>query len=735
MLSKHFAVLGSTGVGKSTSVSLLLNEILQARPNLRVFLLDVHNEYGRCFGDRALVLNPRNLKLPFWLFNFEEIVDVLFGGRPGVPEELDVLAEIIPMAKGIYTQYQNSDRIGLKRMDPKSGGYTVDTPVPYRLVDLISLIDERMGKLENRSSRIIYHKLISRIETVRNDPRYTFMFDNANVGGDTMAEVISHLFRLPANGRPMTIMQLAGFPAEVVNSVVSVLCRMAFDFGLWSDGVSPLLFVCEEAHRYAAADRNIGFGPTRKAVSRIAKEGRKYGVFLGLVTQRPAELDATIISQCNTLFAMRLANDRDQALLRSAVSDAAANLLSFVPSLGTREVLAFGEGVALPTRLRFKEVPVHQLPRSEATIATAPSVTAGHDMHFVSRRAGPLARRHLASRRAQRSRHHTTGPPRAHDAGGSADAAAVDGARSRSLLAAEEAAALRALAFAHFLRVNRYPLRSKALYGSGTAASRGREPGRSLHDASLLAKRFPTPALDKLPDDIRTRILAVQEKSGFVPNVFLTLAYRPDEFRAFFAYHDALMEKDSGLTKAEREMIVVATSQRQPVPLLRDRAWRDPAHPGEESADRRPDRRQLPQGGHHAAAARHARLRHEGEPRGQRGIGGGFCRGRRPRLYRRRHLGHHRDLRLLCVVEPVGQRHRDASQRRILHDGTAAEIGRSHLARKRSNRRSPVRTSRADRPRPCLSQTPGLSPSPWRNCPPRSCAAASSAKNPPTGIR
>lgn len=383
MLSKHFAVLGSTGVGKSTGVSLLLNEILKARPNLRIFLLDVHNEYGRCFGDRALVLNPRNLKLPFWLFNFEEIVDVLFGGRAGVPEELDVLAEVIPIAKGIYTQYQNTDRLGLKRIDPKQIGFTIDTPVPYRLVDLISLIDERMGKLENRSSRIIYHKLISRIEAVRNDPRYAFMFDNANVGGDTMAEVISHLFRLPANGKPMTVMQLAGFPAEVIDSVVSVLCRMAFDFGLWSDGVSPMLFVCEEAHRYASADRNIGFGPTRKAVSRIAKEGRKYGVYLGLITQRPAELDATIISQCNTLFTMRLANDRDQALLRAAVSDAAANLLSFVPSLGTREVLAFGEGVALPTRLRFKEVPPHQLPRGEATISSVPSVTSGHDMHFV----------------------------------------------------------------------------------------------------------------------------------------------------------------------------------------------------------------------------------------------------------------------------------------------------------------------------------------------------------------
>lgn len=384
MLSKHFAVLGSTGVGKSTGVSLLLNEILKARPSLRLFLLDVHNEYGRCFGDAAVVLNPRNLKLPFWLFNFEEIVDVLFGGRPGIPEELEVLAEVIPIAKGMYTQYQNSDRSGgLRKFDAKSVGYTADTPVPYRLVDLISLIDERMGKLENRSSRIVFHKLISRIETVKNDPRYAFMFDNANVGGDTMAEVVSHLFRLPAMGRPMTIMQLAGFPAEVVDSVVSVLCRMAFDFGLWSDGVSPLLFICEEAHRYASADRTIGFGPTRKAISRIAKEGRKYGVYLALVTQRPAELDATIISQCSTLFTMRLANDRDQALLRSAVSDAAANLLSFVPSLGTREVLAFGEGVALPTRLRFKDVPAHQLPRSESTIATTPT-SSGHDIMFVS---------------------------------------------------------------------------------------------------------------------------------------------------------------------------------------------------------------------------------------------------------------------------------------------------------------------------------------------------------------
>jgi hypothetical protein len=164
---------------------------------------------------------------------------------------------------------------------------------------------------------------------------------------------------------------------------VSVLLRMAFEFGLWSDGAFPLLCVCEEAHRYAPADRSIGFGPTRKAVSRIAKEGRKYGVFLGLVTQRPAELDATIISQCSTLFAMRMANDRDQAIVRSAVSDAAGSLISFVPSLGTREVFAFGEGVALPTRLRFKELDKHHIPHSQAVTRASMDSAKGVDVGFL----------------------------------------------------------------------------------------------------------------------------------------------------------------------------------------------------------------------------------------------------------------------------------------------------------------------------------------------------------------
>ena len=367
LLSKHFAVLGTTGVGKSSAITLILREVMKARPDLRIFLLDGHNEYGRCFGDRAHVVSPRTTKLPFWLFNFEEIVDVIYAGRPAVVEEVEILAELIPLAKGAYGQYKAvADRSVLRRADPKVSGFSADTPVPYLLQDLIGLIDDRMGRLDNRPLRMHYHRLITRIDGLRTDPRYAFMFQNANVGGDTMSELLTQLFRLEPDGRPMCVMQLAGIPAEVVDAVVCVLCRLAFDFGLWSEGAVPLLFICEEAHRYASADHAVGFHPTRRALSRIAKEGRKYGLHLGLVTQRPAELDPTIISQCSTLLAMRMANDRDQALLRSAVSDTAANLLSFVPSLGTGEVIGFGEGVPLSGRMKLDVLPEDLVPRSEA---------------------------------------------------------------------------------------------------------------------------------------------------------------------------------------------------------------------------------------------------------------------------------------------------------------------------------------------------------------------------------
>ncbi len=239
------------------------------------------------------------------------------------------------------------------------------------------------------------------------------MFENANLGGDTMPDVLSQLFRLPPDGKPITIMQLAGFPAEVIDSVVSVLSRMAFDFGLWSDGAAPLLFVCEEAHRYAPADAKAGFGPTRRALSRIAREGRKYGVYLGLITQRPSEIDPTIISQCSTLFVMRLSNDRDQAFINSAVCDASGNLLSFIPSLGTREVFTFGSGIAVPTRMRFRELPAAMRPAERGDRQYALQCQRRHAPRLDHVRHRALARRQrrrqCRSEKLQRNRAARTG--------------------------------------------------------------------------------------------------------------------------------------------------------------------------------------------------------------------------------------------------------------------------------------------------------------------------------------
>ena len=365
MVSRHFAVLGSTGVGKSSGVAVLLREAMRARPDLRVFMLDGHNEYARAFGEDAHVLGIRNLRLPFWMLNLEETVDVIYAGRPAVAEEVEILAELIPHAKTRYGQYKGAgERSSLKR-EERRDGLTVDTPVPYLIQDLVALIDDRMGRLDNRAMRLHYHRLMMRIETIRNDARYAFLFENANVGGDIMGEIIAQLFQLEPGGKPVTVMQLGGLPTEVVDAVVCLLARTAFEFGLWSEGAAPLLFVCEEAHRYASADRAAGFHPTRRALARIAKEGRKYGVYLGLVSQRPAELDPTILSQCSTLFAMRMSNERDQAMLRSAIPDAAAKLLDFVPSLATREVIGFGEGVPLPARMIFEELPASRVPRTE----------------------------------------------------------------------------------------------------------------------------------------------------------------------------------------------------------------------------------------------------------------------------------------------------------------------------------------------------------------------------------
>jgi DNA helicase HerA-like ATPase len=370
LLGKHCAILGSTGTGKSCGVAVVMRAILEQNEQAHILLLDPHNEYTHCFGASAEVITPDDLQLPFWLLTFEELVEVVLGSMAGKTNAVEILAELIPIAKTRYAA--NRGREGgsmLKRGTGQISSYTVDTPVPYRVSDLISMIDERMGRLENRGDVAPYRQLKTRIEAISGDPRYGFMFGSLTVQ-DHMAEIVGRLFRVPVKDKPICILELTGVPSEIVNVVVSVICRMTFDFALWSGGNVPITLVCEEAHRYVPNNPDLGFEPTRRAIARIAKEGRKYGVSLCVVSQRPSELDSTILSQCNTVFSMRMSNDLDQDFVRSAIFDTAASLLDFLPSMGPREAIVFGDGVTLPGRIRFADLPEHALPRSRTACFT-----------------------------------------------------------------------------------------------------------------------------------------------------------------------------------------------------------------------------------------------------------------------------------------------------------------------------------------------------------------------------
>ncbi len=381
ILGKHFAIIGSTGTGKSCAVALILREFLAKQPNSHIVLVDPHNEYRSSFDDQAHVINLDNLCLPFWFLNFEEIVEIVLGGAEGNGAEIELLREFIPAAKRQFAANRGRESRLLQKSVTRKERYSVDVPVPYRISDLISQLRNQMGMLEIQKDLRPFKHLISRIEAVAQDPRYSFMFGKMMVE-DNLGAILKQIFRIPVSGKPITIVQLVGLPAEIVNVIVSILARLAFDLALWSDGKVPITFVCEEAHRYVPREKDAGFEPTKKIISRIAKEGRKYGIALCVVSQRPGDIDPTILSQCSTIFSMRLSNERDQTIVKSAVSDAAESLLRFLPSLGTGETIVFGEGVTLPSRIMLAELPASALPMGAGAHLDA-SVTDELDPVFV----------------------------------------------------------------------------------------------------------------------------------------------------------------------------------------------------------------------------------------------------------------------------------------------------------------------------------------------------------------
>jgi uncharacterized protein len=375
LLGKHFALLGSTGTGKSTSAALIMHRICDLSPEGHIVMVDPHGEYSAAFKGHGELFNVDNLAMPYWLMNFEEHCEV-FITTEGADrqQDMDILAKCLLQARA-----KNRTAEGLSKL-------TVDSPIPYTLSDLTNAIAHEMGLLNKATDTAPYMRLKSKIDELKSDPRYQFMFSGMLVA-DSMAAFIAKIFRLPAKGKPISIIDVSGVPSDITAVVVAVLSRLVFDYAIWSrsEVQRPVLLVCEEAHRYIPSDKNSAGQAVRKILERIAKEGRKYGVSLGLITQRPSDLAEGVLSQCGTIIAMRLNNDRDQAFVKSAMPEGSRGFLDVIPALRNRECIVCGEGVSIPIRVAFDDLERDRCPASSDPLFSELWKQTGEEEAMVAR--------------------------------------------------------------------------------------------------------------------------------------------------------------------------------------------------------------------------------------------------------------------------------------------------------------------------------------------------------------
>lgn len=355
LLGKHFALVGSTGTGKSTCAALIVHKMCDIAPDGHIVMIDPHGEYSAAFKQNGALFDVNNLAMPYWMMNFAEHCEV-FVTSTGDDRQIDsdILARCLLQARA------------KNRIAETIGKLTVDAPIPYLLSDLTNIIQNEMGKLDKATSSAPFIRLKSKIDELKADPRYNFMFSGLLVG-DTMADFVGKIFRLPSHGKPISIIDVSGVPSDITSTVVAVLSRLVFDYAIWSrhEAQRPILLICEEAHRYIPSDRVSKDSAVRSILERIAKEGRKYGVSLGLITQRPSDLAEGVLSQCGTIISMRLNNERDQAFVRAAMPEGARGFLDAVPALRNRECIICGEGVSIPIRVSLDHLEAEKRPASE----------------------------------------------------------------------------------------------------------------------------------------------------------------------------------------------------------------------------------------------------------------------------------------------------------------------------------------------------------------------------------
>jgi DNA helicase HerA-like ATPase len=340
--SKHIALFGSTGSGKSCTAASILQKVTSLE-NTHVVLLDLHGEYAPAFTETGNLINITDIELPYWLMNFDELVETLIDET-----EISATNQMMVMKEAILDSKRGKN-LTLKDY------LTVDTPVFFDFLDVSarmrSLDTERTLSGKEGPFYGQFTRFLVRLESKLTDKRYEFLFKPKNYrSSDTFASLLTRLFALDSNKR-VTIIDLSRVPFDVINVLVSLLGRIIYDFNVWNEARQdfPILVVFEEAHAYLSMSGRSH--AARKTVERIAKEGRKYGVSCMIISQRPAEISETITAQCNNFIAMRILNPNDQAYVRKLLPDALSNLMDVLPTLQQGEAYIIGDAVPMPSRI------------------------------------------------------------------------------------------------------------------------------------------------------------------------------------------------------------------------------------------------------------------------------------------------------------------------------------------------------------------------------------------------
>jgi hypothetical protein len=397
LISRHCAIVGSTGSGKSNSVSVLLESIAKRNfPSSRILVIDPHGEYNDALSkySRVIETNPKKVEnklyIPFWALPFNELMKIFSGTISDANREY--IRERVVEAK-IASADEN-------KLDVTKESITADSPIPFSIKQLWFELDdfERQTYLERAKPETITAKtqigdanklksnlyqpasagggspflnnqakgILGFLDSVRNrlnDSSYNFLFNpgdfTPNLQGEIKSDIDSLFMDWLGNPLPITILDLSGIPSEIMSSISGTLLKIIYDGLFWGVNTKvggknqPLLIVLEEAHSYLKAGEH---SISSRTVQMIAKEGRKYGVGLLLVTQRPSELDETVLSQCGTIIALRMNNSKDRGHIRSAVQDELQSMVDLLPSLRTGEALISGEAVKIPSRLKFFKI-------------------------------------------------------------------------------------------------------------------------------------------------------------------------------------------------------------------------------------------------------------------------------------------------------------------------------------------------------------------------------------------